>query len=124
MGKPADAATKAERIIAHAAFDKLWQEAWKLPAYNASDGDEKVHRIIEKAARTRAYIWLQDQMCMTRDECHISNFDIEECREATSLCLKIDAAGIRNWYKGSEHARNKEQQQSKDDDRGLQREGA
>lgn len=111
LGKPADELTKAERIVAHAAFDTLWKDAWKLSCYGESDfNDPDVQKTIERAARRRAYHWLREQMNLSKDECHIGNFDIEQCIKATSLCARIDAKGVRAWYKGVENDRRSQQQ--------------
>lgn len=65
---PACSENRALRIQAHAAFDALWK----------SSNDTK-------RARAHAYHWLAGKMKMTQDECHIAQFDSEQCREVLRL---------------------------------------
>lgn len=59
LGVPANAATKAARIAAHAAFDTLWKGG--------------------AMTRGDAYRWLCSALGMTRDDCHIGRFDEATC---------------------------------------------
>jgi ssDNA-binding Zn-finger/Zn-ribbon topoisomerase 1 len=61
LGKPADHETRRARILAHEAFDQLWQGG----PVNMKRGD--------------AYAWLQQVMCMSELEAHIANFDKAQC---------------------------------------------
>lgn len=59
LGIPANKATKAARIRAHDAFDAYWRsQGWE---------------------RSAAYRWLREQMGLSKAECHIGRFDIEQC---------------------------------------------
>lgn len=98
MGTPASKDTKLARIRAHAAFDAIWQRPWEHVADYAS-ADENARRYIEKAARNRAYAWLRDRMGMTRDECHIGLFGIEQCERVVELCRGVTPFIIRQWHK-------------------------
>lgn len=59
LGIPADKATKAARIRAHDAFDKLWKE-----------GHMK---------RGQAYAWMRQTLNLSKEEAHMGRFDIERC---------------------------------------------
>ena len=61
LGIPADRATKAERIAAHALFDRLWK------GEGATMG------------RREAYAWMATAMGLTVDEAHIGRFGAEAC---------------------------------------------
>lgn len=66
FGVPGDAETKKARIRAHDAFDALWKgRAW---------------------SRGQGYSWLREQLGMTRDECHIGNFDVATCERVVAVC--------------------------------------
>lgn len=62
LGVPGDAATKAARVAAHAAFDRLWKEG-HVPS------------------RAAAYAWLRAAMGLSREEGHIARFDPARCTE-------------------------------------------
>lgn len=61
LGIPADAATKAARVKAHAAFDTLWKPD------------------AAKMTRKQAYAWLQSTLGLSKDAAHIGNFTTEQC---------------------------------------------
>jgi ssDNA-binding Zn-finger/Zn-ribbon topoisomerase 1 len=67
LGKPADKETKAWRIKAHLAFDKLFE------------GEQAVMN------RDEAYQYLQTMMNLTEEKAHISKFDSEQCKELIDL---------------------------------------
>ena len=54
------------RIKAHDAFDKFWKQA--------------------KMKRSKAYGWLGERMRMSKEECHIGRFSIEDCKEVIKIC--------------------------------------
>ena len=54
------------RKRAHAWFDPIWKHG--------------------PASRNAAYRWLAHGMNMTRDDCHIGLFDVEQCNRAATLC--------------------------------------
>ena len=60
LGTPANTETRRWRIEAHSYFDALIE----------------VYRIPKK----KAYKWLALEMNMTKEECHIANFGIEQCK--------------------------------------------
>jgi ssDNA-binding Zn-finger/Zn-ribbon topoisomerase 1 len=71
LGVPADKETKAARIAAHAAFDRLWQAATKAGI---------------KSARKGAYAWLQQVLHLSSEECHIGKFDKAMCERVIAVC--------------------------------------
>jgi ssDNA-binding Zn-finger/Zn-ribbon topoisomerase 1 len=75
LGIPADKKTRAMRIKAHKKFDKLWK---KIPEKHRSN------------RRKWAYHWLSQQMGMTKEECHIGRFSIEQCQHVIEICEKVD----------------------------------
>lgn len=98
LGVPADKATKAARIQAHEAFDKLWESA--LDLYTFSRRPSRKHRRgIIQIARRRAYTWLQERLGMTPDDCHIGRFDIETCERVVVACDGVTPADVRAWAK-------------------------
>lgn len=60
LGRLADAALRAAKQKAHAAFDPLWKEG------TMKRGD--------------AYAWLADAMGLARGRAHIGEFDLDQCR--------------------------------------------
>lgn len=58
-GFPGNAATRAARILAHAAFDRLWQGGGM--------------------SRDAAYRWMQVALGMTKKQAHIGKFSEAEC---------------------------------------------
>lgn len=66
LGIPGDARTKALRLAAHAAFDRLWTgRGWKRP---------------------QAYRWLARQLGIAHGDCHIAMFDAETCIRVAEVC--------------------------------------
>jgi len=65
MGVPTTKEGKKWRIDAHNAFDTLWKSG--------------------KMKRNDAYKWLADAMGITRKECHIGLFDIEQCKRCIDV---------------------------------------
>ena len=59
LGIPADKETKAKRMEAHEAFDRLWKYGGMR--------------------RGEAYVWMQKALNMTPDEAHIGRFTIQQC---------------------------------------------
>ena len=58
---PADAATRAARMEAHAAFDPLWRDE------------------LYWFSRESAYAWLRAVMGLSREDAHIERFDKAQC---------------------------------------------
>jgi ssDNA-binding Zn-finger/Zn-ribbon topoisomerase 1 len=67
LGKPANKETKAWRIKAHQAFDKLFE------------GENPL------MTRLEAYEYLQLIMNLSQEDAHISKFDSEQCKELIDL---------------------------------------
>ena len=96
LGRLADRTLRVWKRRAHLAFDPLWLQA--------RDAYPEIHgsiRHITRIARTRAYLWLADQMRLSVDECHIGTFDVEHCREVIAIVQRENptAATIRAWAK-------------------------
>lgn len=73
LGKPADKETKAARMKAHAAFDRLWKEG--------------------KRSRGQAYGWLKAQASIPD---HIAEMDAKQCVALIELVnweLKLPSVG-------------------------------
>lgn len=66
LGNLADAATRAARMAAHAAFDPLWKGT-----------DMK---------RSAAYLWLSERLGMDPKDCHISQMGVEGCQRVVEAC--------------------------------------
>lgn len=97
LGIPADKETKRARIEAHAAFDKLWENAGEF--YDPPVRGRKAKRRVMRIARSRAYAWLRDSLGMTEDECHIGRFDLDACVRVVMVCAGMDPGKVRSWYK-------------------------
>lgn len=67
LGTPADTATKAARVKAHAAFDRLWR------------GKDSA------MSRTDAYAWLASVMKLSVDDAHIARFTAAQCEQITTI---------------------------------------
>lgn len=68
LGRLANAELRLWKGKAHAAFDPLWEK--------------------EKGVMTRsaAYRWLREALKMNYDECHIGEFDVEQCKAVVHAC--------------------------------------
>lgn len=98
MGTPASADVRVARMRAHAAFDALWLDADQMPCYSPNNDGERGY--IRKVARTRAYRWLENQMGLTREDCHIGDFGIEQCDKVVRICRGVGPEVVRAWLKG------------------------
>lgn len=77
LGIPGDKATRAARMLAHIAFDTLWQgRKWK---------------------RKGAYVWLSRKLSIHFDDCHIALFDIRMCAQVIQVC---EASTERDLHRG------------------------
>lgn len=96
LGRLANHELRQHKMAVHAMFDPLWQN-WKLAYPDMRAGDGKTRRLM----RARAYAWLAEQMGMTAEDCHVGNFDVDQCRAAVSIVrtLKPTAATVRAWAK-------------------------
>lgn len=79
LGRLADKELRAWKIKAHAAFDPLWEA--KLKSKRSS---KKKYR--KGHARNAGYKWLAEQMGLTREECHIGMFSVEQCQRVVAIC--------------------------------------
>lgn len=81
LGIPADKETKAARMEAHTAFERL---------------REKRGWIGNNRERSGSYIWLGRKLGIAeteiRDKCHIALFDIPTCKRVVEICEK----GVRS----------------------------
>jgi hypothetical protein len=68
LGIPGNAETKQARILAHEAFDALWKT--KMPMFS----------------RGQAYRWLQCELGLGKQDCHIGSFDVATCQRVIQLC--------------------------------------
>ncbi len=69
-GTLADAATRAARQEAHAAFDPLWQPGGRYKS------------------RSGAYAALARLLGIPVERCHIALFGVDECRRVVEVCKK------------------------------------
>ena len=65
LGSLANAELRKERSKVHAAFDLIWKRGG--------------------TPRSKAYIWLANQLGLPVEECHIGMFDVQLCRSALTL---------------------------------------
>lgn len=65
LGKLANAELRRAKMLAHKAFDPIWQEG--------------------KLSRPAAYGWLANKMHITRYKCHIGMFNLEQCEQVLSV---------------------------------------
>lgn len=78
LGTPADAPLRRARGLLHERLDALWRG-----------------RVTGKGkARVRAYALLADRMGLERDECHIGNFTLEQCRAAWTALTGVTVADV------------------------------
>ena len=66
LGIPGNQETKLARNRAHAAFDRLWKEGG--------------------LSRSAAYVWLAGQLGISKKDCHIGEFDQEQCDRVVAVC--------------------------------------
>lgn len=66
LGVPADSETRQARIEAHDVFDPIWKTGC--------------------LTRVDAYAWLADELRIEREQCHISRFGTELCRQTVRVC--------------------------------------
>lgn len=70
LGTVVDQDTRRARVTAHDLFDRLWQNA---PAKR------------RKRKRSRWYKVLREHLGMTREQCHIANFDRAQCEAVVAF---------------------------------------
>jgi hypothetical protein len=72
---PADSETRHERLLAHDEFDALWERKKQFKN------------------RGQAYAWLASYMCMPPKDCHIGNFNSDQCRQLRAHIKTIQELG-------------------------------
>ncbi len=95
LGRLADRKLRAWKRQAHAVFDPLWRRA------HAAYPEIKSYRRVDGIARSRAYLWLAEQLQMPASDCHIGGFDTEQCQKVIAIIEqeKPTAFTIRAWAK-------------------------
>ncbi len=63
------------RMAAHAAFDPIWQKG--------------------RVSRSAAYDWLARELGLTREECHMLNFDEAMCQRVVQVCMAREFATLK-----------------------------
>lgn len=66
--RPAEKQLAARRIMAHQAFDPIWQSG--------------------EMTRAEAYAWLADEMMMPREKCHMEQMSVEQCDRVIEICTR------------------------------------
>ena len=74
LGRLANDQLRKLKMRAHQAFDPFWRVAMRK--YGIGKGK----------ARSMGYRWLATKMGMPAQECHIGQFDEEQCLQAISIC--------------------------------------
>lgn len=69
LGRLADADLRTAKQKAHAAFDPLW-----------------THDENRSKARKREYKWLANALGINPDDCHIGEFDLDQCFKVELAC--------------------------------------
>lgn len=97
LGRLANSDLRQAKRRAHSVFDPLWMHARE--AY-----DDKVHsrRLVIRIARSRAYLWLAEQLGIPVEDCHIGMFDVAQCRRVVEVVKRSHATprSIRAWAHG------------------------
>lgn len=107
LGRLANRTLRDAKQRAHACFDPLWRQAPRMypaPPTNRPRQRAKAHRHIQKAARTRTYAWLAEQLGVEKEQCHIGMFSVEQCDRAVELCRTMTPEKVRAWAKSRETA--------------------
>ncbi|WP_163836830.1 zinc-finger-containing protein [Spartinivicinus ruber] len=73
LGRLANRELRKAKSLAHVYFDKIWQKG--------------------HASREMAYHWLAAKMQISREECHIGLFDVEQCFRAIELSREFLEGG-------------------------------
>jgi hypothetical protein len=73
LGRLANVELREAKKEAHFYFDKLW--------------NAKIERGFKKGdARSKAYVWLSQQMGTPKEETHIGWFDVDKCKKVVEIC--------------------------------------
>lgn len=78
LGRVANAELRHWKKEAHAYFDPIAKttkinEIWPMEIPN-------------EGLRSKAYLWLSEQIGIERDLCHIGMFDVEQCKMVIEVC--------------------------------------
>lgn len=65
LGRPGTSHEKKMRAQTHGIFDAFWKE--------------------EGMTRTQGYLWLQQKMLLSADDCHIGRFTVQQCKRVIEL---------------------------------------
>ena len=80
LGRLADSRLRAAKLQAHAAFDPLWRS--------------------RQVTRRQAYHWLAEQLGIPVKECHIGEFDVQQCKRVVDVCFHKAVQSAYNLSKG------------------------
>lgn len=101
LGTPATKELRDARSKLHEQmFDPLWKTAVEAGGYTETTCQQR--KRIRQRARHRVYAYLADRLGLTRDECHIGMFNLEQCRAAWKALQGVTYAEIRAWAKDNE----------------------
>jgi len=89
LGRMCNRPVKKLRKAVHSLFDVIWKGKY--------------------TTRTKAYLWLADQLGITQGSCHVSWFYEEHClmalKSLSQLHLNGIEYGLKKWYKKSIHTK-------------------
>lgn len=88
LGRLANAELREWKKKAHAAFDPLWER--KLEIRRAERG-----RYPKGRARGSGYKWLAERLGISREDCHIGMFDVEQCKRVVQICKPWNKKGTQ-----------------------------
>lgn len=74
LGAPAKGELRWARKAAHEAFDQLWRRKMAREGCN------------QRVAREAAYLWLGEQLGLSREACHIGMMDTAQARRVVEVC--------------------------------------
>lgn len=98
LGRPANAELGKARVTLHEQMvDPLWKTAVESVGYTPED--PRAIAIIRNTARARVYEYLGWRLGLDRDECHVAQFDLVQCRRAWVALRGITYPEIRDWAK-------------------------
>lgn len=103
LGTAADEELRKARGLLHGRLDPIWKDAHRHPSYQEprdGDGDRRRRAaIIAKTARARTYRFLAARLGLTKDQCHVAMFDLEQCRAAWTALFRVSYDEVRTWAK-------------------------
>lgn len=96
LGTPAGPKVRDARIKLHEQMlDPLWETADRCGLY--APESEQARQVIRFAARSRVYAFLAHRMGLTKEQTHVSLFDLEQCRAAWRALQGVTYPEIREW---------------------------